>query len=144
MVNVQFATSVHIMLSLALTAKGDCPKLPNSDVLAESIHTNPVVVRRLLSLLNKAGLIKSARGKNGGVQLNRAPSEINLKDIYVALQMEDSIKPHNKPQKKDCAVSCSIHSIMSSVTEGYQKTNLKFLESLKLSDLIKKVKINKA
>lgn len=144
MVNVQFATSVHIMLYLALTGKGDCPKLPNSDVLAESIHTNPVVVRRLLSLLNKAGLIKSARGKNGGVQLNKLPSDINLKDIYIALQMEDSIKPHNKPQKKDCAVSCSIHSIMSSVTEGYQKTNLKYLESLKLSDLIKKVKINKA
>lgn len=144
MVNVQFATSVHIMLALALTGKGDCPKLPNSDVLAESIHTNPVVVRRLLSLLNKAGLIKSSRGKNGGVQLNRLPSDINLKDIYIALQMEDSIKPHNKPQKKDCAVSCSIHSIMSSVTEGYQKTNLKYLESLKLSDLIKKVKLNKA
>lgn len=144
MVNVQFATSVHIMLALALTAKGDCPKLPNSDLLAESIHTNPVVVRRLLSLLNKAGLIKSSRGKNGGVQLNKSPSEITLKDIYIALEIEDSIKPHNKPPKKDCAVSCSIHSIMSSVTEGYQKTNLKYLESHKLSDLIKKVKITKA
>lgn len=143
MVNVQFATTVHIMLALSLIAKGECTKLPNSEGLAESIQTNPVVVRRLLSLLNKAGLIKSARGKNGGVQLNKNPNDINLKDIYLALEIEDSIKPHNKTPQKECPVSCSIHSIMCSITEGYQKTNLKYLESLKLSDLIKKIKPNK-
>lgn len=144
MVNVQFASSVHIMLALALMNRTEEKKLPNSDTLAESIRTNPVVVRRLLSLLNKAGLIKSARGKNGGVQLAKNPSEINLKDIYLALQIEDSVKPHNKPPHKDCPVSCSIHGIMSFVAEGYQKTNLKYLESLKLSELIKKVKSTKA
>lgn len=140
MVNVQFASSVHIMLALALLNKFDSKKLPNSDLLAGSISTNPVVVRRLLSLLKKAGLVASTRGKNGGVQLAKNPADITLKDIYLALQMEDSVKPHNKPPQKECPVSCSIHSIMCFVAEGYQKTNLKYLESLKLSELIKKIK----
>lgn len=139
MVNVQFATSVHIMLALGLMSK-ETGRLPNSDSLAESIQTNPVVVRRLLSLLNKAGLIKSTRGKNGGVQLKKNSSEINLKDIYLALEIEDCVKPHNKPPHKDCPVSCSIHGIMSGIAEGYHKTNLKYLESHKLSDLLKKIK----
>ena len=141
MVNVQFASSVHIMLALALLNKFDNTKLPNSDTLAGSISTNPVVVRRLLSLLNKAGLIVSTRGKNGGVQLAKNPADITLKDIYLALQIEDVVKPHNKPPQKECPISCSIHSIMCFVAEGYQKTNLKYLESLKLSELIKKIKI---
>ncbi len=139
MVNVQFATSVHIILALALMSK-ETKRLPNSDSLAESIQTNPVVVRRLLSLLNKAGLIKSTRGKNGGVQLKKSPPEITLKDVYLALEIEECVKPHNKPPHKECPVSCSIHGIMSSIAEGYQKTNLKYLESLKLSDLLKKIK----
>ncbi len=69
------------MLALGLIEKTEGQRLPNSDWLADSISTNPVVVRRLLSLLNKAGLIKSVRGKNGGVQLAKNAADINLKDI---------------------------------------------------------------
>lgn len=143
MVNVQFATSVHIMISLGCLAKNDLKKLPNSDLLAASIQTNPVVVRRLLSMLNKANLIKSTRGKNGGVELCKSPNEITLKDIYLALDIVDSIKPHNKAPQKQCPVSCAIHNIMSTISDGFQKSNLSYLDTLKLSDLIKKIKSNK-
>lgn len=148
MVNLQFATSVHIMISLGYlnqqkTSKTPSCKLANSDMLAESIGTNPVVIRRLLSQLNKAGLIKTARGKKGGVQLNKPASEISLSDVYKAIEIKDSVKPHNKPASKDCPVSCSMHEIMSSVSEGYTKASLKYLDAIKLSDLIKKIKTQK-
>lgn len=148
MVNQQFATSVHIMISLGYisqqkAAKTPSCKLANSDQLAESIGTNPVVIRRLLSLLNKAGLIKTARGKKGGVQLNKPAHEIDLSDIYKAIEIKDPVKPHNKPASKDCPVSCSMHEIMLAVSEGYTKSSLKYLETIKLSDLIKKIKTPK-
>lgn len=149
MVNQQFATSVHIMISLGYLSQqkaiktADC-KLANSDMLAESIRTNPVVVRRLLSQLNKAGLIKTARGKKGGVQLNKPATEIDLSDIYKAIELDAPVKPHNKPATKDCPVSCTMHEIMCSVADGYTKASLKYLETIKLSDLIKKIKTNKS
>ncbi|AGH95786.1 hypothetical protein A11Q_1570 [Pseudobdellovibrio exovorus JSS] len=134
MVNQQFATAVHILTALA------CKKdLMNSDSLAKSVNTNPVVIRRLLSQLTKAKLVLTVRGKSGGVKLARDSASINLKDVYVALSPSESIAPRNKSPHKECAVSCAMYTIMSSVADGTQKATLKYLETQKLSDLARKV-----
>lgn len=134
MVNQQFATAVHILTALA------CKKnLMSSDHLATSVNTNPVVIRRILSLLTKSKLVITTRGKSGGVKLAKEPSQISLKDIYLAIEPTESIAPRTKSAHKDCAVSCSMHTIMTQIAEGTQKATLKYLDTHKLSDLSKKV-----
>lgn len=142
MVNTQFATALHILMSLAYMEKYDSEKETqvHSEELAKSAGTNPVVIRRMLSSLKKNGLIKARRGKSGGIQLGKSADNITLADIYTSLKLNDPIKPHNKTPLKECPVSCSIHSIMTGLKEGYDKTTLKYLESQKLSDLVKKIK----
>lgn len=135
MVNQQFANAVHILTALA--CKSD--DLQNSEMLAKSVNTNPVVIRRLLSHLTKAKLVITVRGKSGGVRIGRLPSEITLKDIYLALPMCDTIAVRKKGPEKTCQVSCSMQNILSHVSEGVQKSTLKFLETQKLSDICKKV-----
>lgn len=135
MVNQQFATAVHVLTALACNKK----ELMNSDSLATSVNTNPVVIRRLLSLLTKAKLVTTSRGKSGGVRLAKDPGSITLKDIYLALLPTETIAPRYKTPHKECAVSCSMFSIMSNVADGTQKAMLKYLETQKLSDLSKKV-----
>lgn len=135
MVNQQFATAVHILTALAFNKK----KLLNSEYLAASVSTNPVVIRRLLSSLTKANLVTTIRGKAGGVHLAKEPNQITLKDVYIAINLSDSICANNKSPSKDCPVSCSMQSILGAVAEGTQKAILKYLESQKLSDIIKKV-----
>lgn len=135
MVNQQFATAVHVLTALACNKK----ELMNSDSLATSVNTNPVVIRRLLSQLTKAKLVTTTRGKSGGVKLAKEPGSINLRDIYLALLPTESIAPRTKTPHKDCAVSCAMHSIMTNVADGTQKAMLKYLETQKLSDLSKKV-----
>lgn len=111
----------------------------SSESLAQSVNTNPVVIRRLLSQLTKAHLVSTTRGKAGGVKLAKEPQMITLKDIYMALSPSNNMGPRDKAPHKDCAVSCSMHSIMTTVSEGTQKATLKYLDSQKLSDLIKKI-----
>lgn len=135
MVNQQFAVAVHILTALACNKKD----LMNSEGLAKSANTNPVVIRRLLSQLAKAQLVLTMRGKSGGVSLAKEPTHINLKDIYLALSPNESISPRDKTPCKECVVSCSMHSIMSSIADGSQKAMLKYLETQKLSSLVKKV-----
>ena len=135
MVNQQFATAVHVLTALTCNKKD----LMNSDMLAKSVNTNPVVIRRLLSLLTKAKLVSTIRGKAGGVKLAKEPANINLKDIYLALSPAETIGPRDKTPQKDCAVSCAMYAIMTTVADGTQKATLKYLESQKLSDLAKKV-----
>ncbi len=135
MVNQQFATAVHVLTALAFNRK----TLLSSDTLALSVNTNPVVIRRLLSQLTKSALVTTTRGKAGGVQLSKEPQQITLKDIYLALSPADPMAPRDKSPHKDCPVSCSMHSIMTHISNGTQKATLKYLESQKLSDLIKKI-----
>lgn len=135
MVNQQFATAVHVLTALACNKK----ELMNSDNLAISVNTNPVVIRRLLSQLTKAKLVLTIRGKSGGFKLAKEPVNITLKDVYLALSPTELIAPRDKTPHKDCAVSCAMHSIMTTVADGTQKAMLKYLETQKLSDLSKKV-----
>jgi Rrf2 family protein len=135
MVNQKFATAVHVLTALAFNKKS----LMSSDALALSVNTNPVVIRRLLSLLTKAELVATTRGKTGGVKLAKEPQTITLKDVYLALTPNDPLAPRTQSPHKECPVSCSMHSIMTTISDGTLKATLKYLESQKLSDLIKKI-----
>ena len=135
MVNQQFAIAVHILVALAYNKK----TLMNSDSLAKSASTNPVVIRRLLSQLAKSKLVTTRRGKSGGVELAKEPSQINLKEIYLALSPSEPIARRNKMISHECPVSCLMNAIMSTLAEGSQKSIQKYLESQKLSVLVKNV-----
>ena len=64
---------------------------------------NPVIIRKTLSQLKKAGLIHVARG-TGGAELAKAADEISLLDIYQAVECLGSTGQlfgfHDNPQSK--------------------------------------------
>ena len=79
--NTRFSTGVHALVLLAL----EPATLQTSEVIAGKLATNPVVIRRVFSLLRQAELVVSHKGPSGGSQLARSAREITLKDIYKAL-----------------------------------------------------------
>lgn len=79
--NTRFATGVHAMVLLA--AEPD--KLHTSEDIAGKLSINPVVIRRVFSLLHQAGLLESQKGPHGGSRLARSAKSITLADIYSAL-----------------------------------------------------------
>ena len=78
-VNSQFAVATHIMAILAGNSlymqDSACT---NSSMIAESVNTNPVVIRRILSKLKEANLVTSKPGPLGGSEITRHPSKITL------------------------------------------------------------------
>ena len=136
MVNKQFAMGLHIMTALACGSE----ELVSSEYLANSLSTNPVVVRRILSKLSKAGLIETARGKNGGVRLKKTAHKITLADIYSALTETTLINPNDKRPQKSCAVSCGMGNVMKKVIDGVEDATIKFLSAQKLSDCAQTIK----
>jgi Rrf2 family protein len=81
-VNTRFATGLHTLVILA--AEPDA--LQTSEQIAEKLSTNPVVVRRVLSLLQAAGLIDSQKGPSGGSKLSRPAKKILLGEVYRAME----------------------------------------------------------
>jgi Rrf2 family protein len=81
----RFTLAVHILGMLAWVER-ERGVSATSEELARSINTNPVVVRRVLGDLRRAGLVETKRGVGGGVTLARNAAAITLRDAYEAIE----------------------------------------------------------
>ncbi len=81
MVATRFAVAIHILLLLATEPAGQA----TSGRIADSVGTNPVVIRRLAGQLARAGLVRVRRGP-GGAELARPAESITLADVWAAMR----------------------------------------------------------
>lgn len=133
--NTRFPVAVHILVSLAYEPQD----VISSTELAKSVGTNPVVIRRLVGRLHKAGLVQARPGKDGGVELARRPETITLMDVYRAVEGGSPFTVPDKPENKGCAVSCSMKRLLASVLAETDRAISKSLEKVRLSDLVKEI-----
>ena len=106
--STRFPAAVHIMTMLAARPND----YMSSEIIAGSMDTNRVVVRRLLALLADAGLVSSQAGAAGGAKLERKASQITLLDIYQAVEPDSLFRLHT-PNPKCPVAAC--------VTEDLQR-----------------------
>jgi Rrf2 family protein len=134
-VNTRFAVAVHIATALAYQSE----ESRTSDELAKSVNTNPVVVRRVLCALAKAGLIDVKEGKSGGSVLSKRPSEITLADIYRAVEPDPVFGVPEKDVNRSCPVSCKMQKLMNGVLLRVERSLSETLKKTRLSDLLKEI-----
>ncbi len=106
----RFIVAVHAMSVLARFA-GKGPVC--SAVVAQSVHTNPVVIRRLMSELEKAALVRSVAGRSGGFELNRDATLISLADVYFAVEDENVFRMHKTDPQSACPVAVQLGKILA-------------------------------
>lgn len=136
MVDTRFSVSTQIMVTLAYHSD----EMMNSDSLASVLKTNPTFVRKLVSRLVDAGLVLSFRGKNGGIKIAKSPTQISLKEIYLASTNEKTlVAAHSKPVARACAVSCAMDTIFCEIVSGIETSTQAYLAKKYLSDIVKKV-----
>jgi Rrf2 family protein len=109
--NSRFAVSLHILTYLVYRSGAAVP----STAIAASVDTNPVVIRRLLSALVKARLVKAQKGASGGFTLASTPENISLLDVYRAVEPQPDHGLRNFAPNHKCPVGAKIESILHSV-----------------------------
>jgi Rrf2 family protein len=87
----RFPLAVHVLVALSFRPK----QFISSDALSGTCHTNPVVVRRVVASLRRAGCVVSQPGVAGGVRLARPAGRISLLDVYRALGAGDVFRMHH-------------------------------------------------
>lgn len=109
-ISSRFTVAIHILTCVNVFK--DEYKI-TSDFLANSINTNPVIVRRILSQLKSANLISVARG-TGGVEIKRPISEITFYDVYRAIEPVENgelFNFHENPNPQ-CPLGKNIHNLL--------------------------------
>lgn len=126
--NSKMASAVQIMCFIAYVSENST----QSEAIAKSLKTNPVVVRKILKLLEREGLVRLRQGRNGGVELNYPVSQITLGQIYQAVESENGIFSLREQNNERCPVARSMKGSLepvflaadSAVIESLNKTTL--------------------
>ena len=107
----RFAVAVHM---LALMAAAEDEPI-ESDQMAGSVNTNPVVIRRILCSLSRAELVISQTGAAGGSKLARKAGQISLLDVYRAVEEGGVFALHRQSPNRCCPVGGAIESVLNDV-----------------------------
>ena len=132
-ISSRFTIAVHILICIE-TFKEDY-KI-TSDFLASSVNVNPVVIRRLLQQLKKAGIINVKRG-SGGAYIEKPLDEITLLDVYNAVECIDNgnlFHFHENPNSR-CPVGRNIHSVLDRRLDSIQQAMEREMSSVTLQDI---------
>ena len=137
--NTRFAVAVH---SAGMIAFGD-RMVVTSDRIAQSVGTNPVVVRRVCGMLVKAGLVTMRKGQNGGALLTRPPEQISLGDIYRAVDLGPALQVPLSRENCTCPVGRIVGGVLRKFFCRAEDGMLKELDGMKLAEVIQAVQEEK-
>jgi Rrf2 family protein len=134
--NSRFAIAVH---TLALMANHEETPL-KSEFVACLVKTNPVVIRRLLPELAKAGLVETHSGASGGSRLIKKPEEISLWEIYQAVEQSAAFSVHTPSSEGECKVSRNIESVLINIQNRVDKAVWQTLRGVTLAEVLQMLK----
>jgi len=134
--NSQFAVAVHILAMLAKSSEENV----KSDCIAASVNTNAVVIRRLLCELQKARLVASQTGANGGTRLARQPEAINLLEVYrAALPDNEVFALHRNAPSENCSIGKNILKVLENLQAEIDEAIEEKLVRYSLADVLESV-----
>ncbi|MCW8386407.1 Rrf2 family transcriptional regulator [Fluoribacter dumoffii] len=91
---------------------------------------------KIIHNLSKLGIIKTIRGKNGGIMMAKNPAEINLKTLVTKLEPHFDLVPCFNKEKANCCIAptCKLRKILLDAQEAF----FSVLEQFSLEDIIHK------
>jgi Rrf2 family protein len=104
--NTRFTVALHIVTWMTLASQQQ--EIMTSDQIASSVNTNPIFIRRILCLLNKAHLVNVQHGMGAGWTLARPPEKISLLDVYEAVEQGQLFELHHTLPNQSCPVGRGI------------------------------------
>jgi DNA-binding IscR family transcriptional regulator len=135
-ISSRFAVGIHILALLEINKEGTS----SSEFLAGSVNTNPVVIRKIMGMLKKAGLVEVHPGI-AGAKLARDLSDITLLDVYKAVnvvQENELFSIHEEPNPS-CPVGRNIQDTIVPVFTAAQSALEKTLQNVTLEDVVKDI-----
>jgi Rrf2 family protein len=128
--------AVHALAWLALAERQGHAVLTSSQVAA-SVNTNPVILRRCLGDLRRAGLADVRRGAGAGWSLARPPEQITLLEVHDAVGPEPPFGLHHTEPNLECPVGRGIRPALSQVYGQVDRAVRRELAAVSVADVLR-------
>ncbi|TDC37983.1 Rrf2 family transcriptional regulator [Micromonospora sp. KC213] len=134
--NSRLTIATHALAWLALAQRRGQEVL-TSDQVAASVNTNPVIIRRSLGDLRRAGLVTVRHGAGAGWSLARPPEEITLRQVYDAVAAEPPFGLHHTEPNLKCPVGRGIRPALSAVYVRVEQAMQQELATTSIADVLR-------
>jgi Rrf2 family protein len=128
------SVALHILIFLDKFSE----KPQSSTLLASSVGTNPVVVRRLVLRLEERGMVKSVAGSKGGLLLKKKAEDISLWEVFEAVNGENIFSTH-ETSHPDCPVGSQMPRVLQDVFGRVEDAVQKVMQGVSVADCANKV-----
>lgn len=135
-VSTRFSDSVHILAFIEIYKD---LKL-SSELIASSIETSPVVVRRLMSVLRENDLIATKKG-SAEPKLSHSSKEITLLDVYLAVEGDKQLFTLDTNTNPECIVGGNIQKVLGNYYEDAKMAALRKFNNVTLQDIIESIEV---
>ncbi len=129
---------VRLLVELGRQSRQPRPQPVSLKVIAESESLPLAYLERIVALLKKAELVESTRGAHGGYRLARAPEDIRMDEVVLALEgavapmtcfVDDSdtgrvLCNHEEDKGHGCATKLLWMRVQGGVVRALQGTTL--------------------
>lgn len=140
MISSRMTVAAHI-LALVHINNGQV----TSDFIAGSVNTNPVVIRKLMSLLSKAKLIESRPGITG-IKLLKPIADLTLLDVYRAVEppeKTDLFAIHQNTNPK-CLVGRNIQVVLHGSLQEAQNQMEQSLAKTSMESIVRDIECHES
>ena len=133
--NSRFAVAIHTMGVLAFVNDGPV----SSEMIAKSVDTNPVVIRRIIRRFVKHGLVSVRMGTGGGASLTKPAADISLAEIYGALEENPIFQVPKLASDHPCSVGRIVRPVMEELFADVESELISRLNVISLEDVMERV-----
>ena len=134
--NSRLTVAVHALAWMTLAQRQGRDVL-TSEQVAASVNTNPVIIRRCLGDLRRAGLVQVRHGAGAGWSLARPAEDITLLEIYDAVGQEQPFGMHHTEPNLECPVGKGIRPALDQVYGNLDQVLRRELKLVSVDDVLR-------
>ena len=137
-ITTRFSVGIHILAVLDIYQD----EVTSSSFIASSVNTNPAVIRKIMSLLKAAGLIRTQAGVAGAC-LVKSPEQISLLAVYEAVYADNksqALFDVHQDTSERCLVGMHIQSAINPILHRVEEALREELKSSTLADVIEQIR----
>ena len=113
----------------------------SSQQLAHNACSNPVIVRKVMSLASSKGYVDVVNGVNGGYKIQVDPKDISLGDLFILVGEDQRLKKQYQSSLDEvCLVANHICGVFTDLQEEQIQNQVDFYQKQSILDVVNRLK----